>query len=49
MSPAIRAPRHRILRGLGSDGYLSKAETLFREIGLEKDLELLQDFRARSA
>jgi class 3 adenylate cyclase/ABC-type cobalamin transport system ATPase subunit len=43
------SPKHRILRGLGSDGYLAKAETLFREIGLEKDLVLLRDFRAQSA
>jgi hypothetical protein len=37
------------MRGIDSDGYLAMVKTLFREIGLEKDLDLLRDFRAQSA
>jgi class 3 adenylate cyclase/tetratricopeptide (TPR) repeat protein len=39
----------RAMRGIDSDGYLARAENLFREIGLEKDLEMLHEFRGQPA
>lgn len=43
------SPSFKAMRGINSDGYLTRAETLFREIGLEKDLQMLQDFRTQPA
>jgi hypothetical protein len=37
------------MRGLSAEDYLAKAEALFREIGLEKDLEALEALRERRA
>jgi class 3 adenylate cyclase/tetratricopeptide (TPR) repeat protein len=42
------SPGFRAMRGVDSDGYLVKAEVLFREIGLERDLELLEEVRRSS-
>jgi hypothetical protein len=33
------------MRGIDSDGYLSRAETLFRELGLDRDLAMLEEVR----